>query len=460
MIDFPRSVDLQLADLNLAVNAAFYAIGRVLGMAATWNLVLLASFLLAAGLMWRLALRLGASPGGAWLAGLFYAASPYWVASALNGWCYLVHTWTLPLVLLAALHARDQPGLRSGAGLGLSLAVAFHVTPYYFLYAGVLLAVLAVLRLETLRAWLRQRDARLALLAAAGLLAVLIGPRVVAMSAAASRGLVAHHGPLNTVLALPVVEMLWPSRASVASRVPHLGYLVGFVGWTLLATLAASLWCRGAAGVRSWLVAAAAMWLLALGPRIVWAQGLSSRIPLPGTLLQRLPAFDLTTNHWRWSLPGGFCLAVALALSFGALERRLAAFRPAWARAALPLVVALWALEVVWVWPLPYPRPLSEPRASPVAELLRGRSDVHAVLDRSGHRKLNQMVHGKPIALGWLPRLDLETQRANEALVAACGERGPECLRRYGIDAVIRDDHTALLLDDDGSVREVLVSEP
>lgn len=463
MVAYPQSVDLQLADLNLAVNAAFWALGAELtSAAASWNLLLLAAFLLAAGLTWRFATRLGASRGAGWLGGLFFAASPYWMASALNGWCYLVHTWTLPLVGLAALALRAAPGLRSGAGLGVALALAFHVTPYYLLYAAVLLAVLAMLHPREVRACLGERSGWLAVAAALLVLGVLVGPRVAAMAAVASQHeLEVHHGPLNTALALPLVELVWPSWSAVTARQPRLGYLVGFLGWTLLGAIALSAWRSGrgtAAGVHGWLVAASLLLLLALGPQVVVASGWVTQVPGPGALLQRLPVFDLTTNHWRWSLPAGLCLAVALARSLSAWERRLTASGSPWGHALVPLLALAWAVEVAWVWPLPYPRPLWQVQASPVAALLRDRGDVSAVLDRTDRRKLNQMVHGKPIALGWLPRVTRETQQANAAMVAACEEGGLPCLREHGIDAVIRDDHTAVLLDRDGAVREVLHS--
>ena len=47
--------------------------------------------------------------------------------------------------------------------------------------------------------------------------------------------------------------------------------------------------------------------------------------PFPGAWLQGLPVFRLTTNHWRWTLPAGFCLVVAFALALTRLgpDRRI-----------------------------------------------------------------------------------------------------------------------------------------
>ena len=76
MIRYPRVVDLNLADLNLAVNALFYGLGRVFGPALAYNAALLLAFLLSGLLMQRLGRRLGATGAAAWLAGLLFAASP------------------------------------------------------------------------------------------------------------------------------------------------------------------------------------------------------------------------------------------------------------------------------------------------------------------------------------------------------------------------------------------------
>ncbi len=76
MIDFPQVTGLQLADLNLAVNALFYAVGKLVPPLAAYNLALLAAFLLAGGLMQRLLCRLGAAPAAAWLGGLCFGGRP------------------------------------------------------------------------------------------------------------------------------------------------------------------------------------------------------------------------------------------------------------------------------------------------------------------------------------------------------------------------------------------------
>ncbi len=450
MIDFPQVVDLRLADLNLAVVALGSALEVLLAPAAAYNASLLLAFVSSGLLLRQLALRLGASASAAWLAGLVFAGSPAWIACMSNGWGSLVHVWVLPLCLVAGLRVRDRPGAATGALLGAAFALGFHTTPYYAIYAVVLAALLLPWQIRAIRAWLALAGALPALFAAALVASLLVAPRAIGMAAAAAAPQVVHHGPLDTALSAPLLEWIWPARRAVAARVSEVGYLVVFPGYTLLATLALALARGGARRLAMWLATAAALALLSLGPALVLADGVPTPLPLPGALLQRLPGFELTTNHWRYALPAALCLAVAFALGLSALQRELEARRPGCARALPAALAALLAIELVLLWPFPLAKPLWEVRASPIAARLAARDDVHAVFDRTALAKLNQTVHGKPIALGWLPRLAVEVQRANRAMVRVCDQEPPECALRFGIDAVVLDERTALLLRDGG----------
>lgn len=450
MIDFPQVVDLRLADLNLAANAIGAALAAVLAPAAAYNAALLLAFSSSGLLLQRLARKLGASASAAWLAGLVFAGSPAWIACMLNGWGSLVHVWVLPLCVLAGLRVRDRPGAAGGALLGAAFALSFHMTPYYAIYAVVLAALLLPWRIRACRAWFTRPGALPALLAAALVAAILVAPRAIGMAAAAAVPLVAHHGPLDTALAAPLLEWVWPAASAVAARAPRLGYLVVLPGYTLLATLAAALSLGSRRRLAIWLVSAAALALLSLGPALKLVEGPPTPLPLPGALLQRLPGFDLTTNHWRYALAASLCLAIGFALGLSDLQRKLEARRPGLGRALPVALTAALALEVVTLWPFPLAKPLWEVRASPIALQLAARDDVHAIFDRSSRAKLNQTVHGKPIALGSLPRLAVEVRRVNRAMVRDCDQQPPECVLRFGIDAVVLDDTTALLLRDGG----------
>jgi hypothetical protein len=446
MIAHPHVVGLQLADLNLAVNAASALLSPILGLAGAYNALLLCSFVASGGLCARLARQLGAEPAAAWLAGLTFAASPYWQSCALNGWGYLVHIWVFPLAFLALEHARAGPSPRRIAGVALALALAFHVTPYYFLYLSVLMGLYLVPDAPRLWRGLRAGGVGpgLAFVLPLGLL---IAPRALPMWWAAAEPLAVHHGPQNTALAASLVELVLPSASTVEARVPRLGYGVVFVGYLTLATLALGAWVspRRALYAR-WGIPGLVMVLLALGPALKLVDGAPLDILLPTHWLQRLPAFELLTNHWRWMLPATFCFSALLGPAATDLVRYARARELPFARWGVALLGLAFACEVVLVFPIPLEKPLWWVRPSPIAAQLREHPEIGAIIDRTRTPKLNQTVHGKPLSLGWLPRLPAAVRAANERLVAACRGLDPDCLAAHGIDALILTDETALLI--------------
>ncbi len=445
MVTYPQVVDLHLADLNLAVNGVSAALARILGLAGAYNALLLGSFALSAFFAARLALRLDGEPLAAGLAGLAFAASAYWQSSVLNGWGYLVHIWVFPLAFLTLLRARSDPGPRRFAGLGLSLALAFHVTPYYFVYLGVLMGLFLVPDAPRLLRGLRSQGGLAALAAFALPLALLVLPRAIPMVWAAAEPLSVHHGPQNTELAASLVELVVPSARVVAERADRVGFLVVFVGYVTTATIFVG-WSvsRRRRLYARWGIPGLLMLLLALGPELKLVDGAPIGVPLPARWLQELPVFALMTNHWRWMLPATFCFTTlfGVALTDGARvarERRLPG--RAW---LLPGVGLALVLETALLLPLPRVKPLWPVRPSPIASKLGEHPEIRAVVDRTRHPKLNQTVHGRPLALGWLPRLPASVRAANERFAADCRDLEPQCLERHGVDAVILDDERAL----------------
>ena len=454
-LHYPSTVDLQFADINLAVTGPYYALSRLIGIVATWNVLVLASFVASAALAWKVAYSRCREPWPAWMAGVFFAASSYWLATMVNAWVYLIHAWVLPLLVLALDHAWRRQRLRDWALLGAASSLAFHVTPYYFLYGMVLLGLLLP--------WLARRDPspmKLLPLAVrigvAGAVAALgIAPRALPMALAASRSTyVAHHGPMNTALAARLPELFWPSRASVEARVPADGYLVVFLGFTFMAVLLlGALFARRRADMAPWLITGGILLVLALGPH---ARVGGSLVPLPGYLVQKLPVFSMTTNHWRWTLPAMLCLSVAAGLALTEMRVRAARRSPRWAALVVPLVFCLHVAEVFLVFPVPPRKPLYDLRSAPAALRLATMDDVKVVLDLSPAPKLNQITHGKRIVGGWLPRLDVRTARATEDLMRRVDEGGtPQArvqrLGEAGVQAVIWDSRRLLLISADPS---------
>jgi hypothetical protein len=160
-------------------------------------------------------------------------------------------------------------------------------------------------------------------------------------------------------------------------------------------------------------------------------------------VLSWLPGAATLTNPWRFALPATLALCVAASLVAAEALARAGLRR----RAALCVVAALGALHAVEIGvvpPFPQRTPLWREQTAPIARLLRADPTLAAVLDLSRHAKRNQLVHGKAIVGGWLPRLprsvEAETERLLEAVRRATPEERPSLLGRAGIGAVILDD--------------------
>jgi hypothetical protein len=443
-LHYPAIVSLQFADLNLAVNLPFYGLGKLVGRVAAYNAMALLAFVASAALLWRFAYLRCRNPAASWLAGVFYVASSYWLASLLNAWVYLIHVWVFPLLLLSIDRAFRTSRLRDWLLVGVSLGLSFHVTPYYFLYALVLLGLLAPWYARAIAARLEERHGIAGLALAATVAALLILPRAVPMIAEAAETVqIAHHGPLNTALAARPAEFWLPSPESVDARRTADGYLVVFLGYTLCAVILAGLLPgRKRFALAPWLVTGFVCLVLSMGPLLRVG---AHEIPLPGYALQTLPGFSMTTNHWRWTLPATFCFAIAASLALA--DRR---------RWVVPTVLGVHLAELFLVFPLPFAKPLYDVAPAPIAAQLATLSDVRVVLDLTETPKLNQIGHGKRIVGGWLPRLDVETARATETFMRGFGSQpsvdaGIQYLGAAGVGAVITSRERAVIIGPDAS---------
>lgn len=441
VIHFPQQVDLQLADLNLALNAVFYALERVVGTLLAWNTLLLASCLLSGGAAWALATRCCGRGDAGWLAGLLFAASAYWRACALNAWLYLVQLWVLPLGLLAARRALRTRRTHDAALAGLVTGTAFHVTPYYFIFLVGLLAVLAPWFAGPLRAWLGGPAALRRVAAGAGMCLLVVLPRALPMWEAAQVELVVHSSPVDAHLAARGVEFVWPWSSAVEVS-PAWGFRGVYLGAVLLGLLAfGALVGTQRRRLAPWLTGAGLFLLLALGTS---AELGGVRVPLPGLALAWLPGAAMLTNPWRFVLPALLCLSIAAAFGAAELLRRV---ELRGRRAGVALVFGLGGLHVAEIGlapPFPQRAPLWRDEVAPIARLLRDDADLRAVLDLSRHAKRNQRVHGKAIVSGWLPRVPRAVQEETARLVEAVRRAAPDervaLLGRNGIGAVILDD--------------------
>ena len=464
MIQFPNHVNLEFADINLAVCAAFYPLFKAMSLVTghdvmaslflTYNFTIWLSFTLAAGLMWRLAKRVCNSEGAAWAAGLLFAASPYWLCCVLNAWVYLIHIWTLPLVFLAILRARDTKRTVDFGLAGLCFGLIFHVSPYYFLFSCVLLVSILpwqIRRIASVAA--EHRPSAVSLGAALCGVLIVVLPRVIPMLAASRAQYRVHHSPLNTVLGAEPSEMFLPSFADVAARVPSFGYLVVFLGYTLLGVILLGLVLSDRRSVYwKWLVTGSAMMLLSVGPFLnLSVGGTSFTVPLPDYLLHQLPGFAFMTNHWRWSLPGTFCFTIAFSIALADVSRFAEKRRASTGRWIIAVALSVFISESFLLFPFPVEKPTLKLRPTPIAHALKDEPAVKVVV--GGEGKLDQMIHGKAIVGGWLPRLDTETRKRTERLWGEISRRRGSALINYlgqlGVSALVVNPHQAVIITAD-----------
>jgi hypothetical protein len=139
----------------------------------THNVLVIASFALAAIAMWFLAARLTNDRAAAAVSAAMFAFCPFVFSHTAH--IQLLMTAGLPLSLLAVHRLIDRPGAGRGAWLGAALAAQALTCAYYGIFAGLLAAWAAVFYATSRRRW---RDARhwIGFATAAGVSILLVGP--------------------------------------------------------------------------------------------------------------------------------------------------------------------------------------------------------------------------------------------------------------------------------------------
>jgi hypothetical protein len=142
---YPFGVSLVL---HTHASSSAFAGATLLGawsIVAAQNILLLVAVALNGFCTYLLAFRLTRQRGAALVAGVYFAASPYF-AGHLLGHFNLVPAWGLPLFILAFLAALERRRLAVAAAAGVVLAVIAYTDYYYVVYAGVMFAVLVAYR--------------------------------------------------------------------------------------------------------------------------------------------------------------------------------------------------------------------------------------------------------------------------------------------------------------------------
>lgn len=425
----PEGASLLAHTLSLPNTIPGALLARLTGPFLAINLLVAASYVLAAVAAHRLARRLGAAPWGAALGAFVFAFNPQRSARALGHLNLLSTGWlalALEALFVATRRETKRPAL-AAAGAGLSLT-ALAYSDWYLALCGALAAGAFVL-VELARAedrTARRRTVGAALLAAA-VAGAFTGPYALALAREAAReGTPGHEarwcGTAATSLVIPCRVQLAAlvtrplTERNHQNRAEGAGYL-GLV--PILATLAVGVGRRREKALDFALVAGGLGVLLALGPQLRVFDRLLE-LPLPYALAERLfPPLRVGGCPNRYIAVAFLPLALGTAL----LATRLLAR----GRRAL---VAVGALAIVLeyapvdpglsLWPFLPPDPSMEAIARAPG------TGIVLDLDRTTPALIRQLRHGRPQLLGYLSRTpaSLERRRLEDPIVGPLLDAG------------------------------------
>jgi len=345
-VHFPYGADLHFHTLNFLPSALAAPITATVGLAAAYNTIVLAGFVLSGYGMYCLARHalannptLAALDDGVrsatmapFVAGVIFMCSSYRFAH-LVGHLDLVSTATLPFCAWSLLKTRDEPGAANPIAAGLLLAATFLTTVYYFVFLLIFAALIALQTLWTFtnRTW-KSLGRLVSAIAVAGIIASPVLLPMIVLGRVEGR----TPNPAYDInrFSADLAAFVLPSPLH-----PALGHLTtnvfrtlssrdgGIEGIVFLGCTALALAIVGASGSRQlrspWLPIGVVFVLLALGPsvhvyghRVPWPSAL-----LPYTWLSRLPYGDIPRVPARFGVMAMMPVAVLAAAGLLRLTR-------------------------------------------------------------------------------------------------------------------------------------------
>ena len=410
------------------------------GPMVAYGVLVLVTLAAAGVLAWRLGLAMGLGTVGSWVAGLLWASSPIVVYRASSGlYMLLLLAALLPGTLLVALRLMHGFSFKAAVALGVLLGACLLTDLQVTAYLMLAVAAVGVYAVATKPVW-RSRAAlsRMAAVAAAFLV---IGLPVLVMVARTERA-----GDYGTPTAARVTsatawnadlaQFLLPSPASrffadrYARAAGSLGNLGSFaidssvaLGWatTVLALIGILATRRSR---RTWWLASAVLvcTVLSLGPTLKafghvytpLAVDVGEKVSLaaPSTWLLGVPVVNDLRIPARYMQLGALPLVLLAGLGARALVRRRRIVGTAAVAGLCALAVAEGAVKVH----------ADPPAGEHLAQVIRDDPRTGIVVDvplswRSGidlvgsplvssRAMVQQTIHGKPIAAGYIARLD------------------------------------------------------
>lgn len=385
----PIGIGLSLHTLSLAQAIVAAPLNALFGPVASANLIVSWTFIASAFAAWALARHLGASAGGAFLAGLAFAFCPYRLAR-LSGHYDLLGTEWIPLYLLCVFTIAGRERFPTGLCLagGLTAAALGYTTLSYLAF----MFFFTVLFLVYHRKRFAVLAPRFALVGAVVLL--LLAPLLLN----ASRDLTEWSYP-----SYPGADHYVADALGFFVPPPHQTFVPGaalsdnvtettvFPGLVLLALAAFG------RRHRFWLISSAVFFVLSLGSSLHVA-GTDTGIPLPFRLISVLPGLDQLRAPSRFAILVVLALAMMMALSW-------APRRKGWTFLAAGLLVFEY---------LSVPAPLFSSEVSDayhrLAEIPGDATvvEIPGIDQSSPDLMFHQRSHGKPIFIGFAARVPTE----------------------------------------------------
>jgi hypothetical protein len=411
-IFYPVGIGLALHTLALLHGVLFVPLSALLGGVAAANSIVCATFVASALAAYALCRRLGASPEGAFLAGLAFGFCPYRLAR-LAGHYDLLSTEWLPLYALAFLALMDAGSTRAGLALltGAAAAACGYTNLSYLIFLALFSLLYVAWVGATRRPRLRPVAARLVLV---GLIAAAL---LLPLAIEAARDLTSwrylpYPGTARYVADLAAYVRPGPAQTVLGPRIGRafdrdLTDTTVFPGYVLLgAGIAVLAGGRSRRGLGFWILLGSCAFVLSLGPSLRVA-GRDLGWPLPFAVLPHIPVLQ----HMR--APSRFSILVVLALAV-----LLAAGWTTWlARVRRPSARLLLTAAVAGVMVAEYlavPVPLFQAGASDLfARVAREPGDFTVVeipgIDQApGRIMYDQTIHGKRIFIGTAARVPVE----------------------------------------------------
>jgi hypothetical protein len=410
---YPTGASLYLSATDMVTALLSIPLQYLVGLVATYNVLVFCSLVFSAWAMRRLALEVTGSAEGALVAGAIYSLAPLVSASVNMGHLIWVDLGFMPLAVLGLLRL-EQGHPRALLARALPVALAVLVSLYQGLFLLIFTLVYACHRGAVgilQRDWEGLRRFSLRLVLWGAMAAALVSPVLLPTlrealkntGAEVRRDWVAEAsaGVLEPFLPNPLSPLVGGDRNGPRGQACAFGYVA-----LVLATL-------GAVHARKqglvWLLALVTFYLLSLGPTPrLGSQDLDWPL-LPYNLLYGLPFGKIPRTPVRFLFLANLSLAVLAAWGVSALVRRTSRPSHTWPSWTVPLATGLLLIEY---WP--GPRPTDRMVVSPFYAML-ARAEPGALLELpqnvTSRAMFWQATHGHSMLGGYFARYPQDAGR-------------------------------------------------